>query len=378
MDKTELRICTITHHTVPNYGAVLQAYALQKVIEELGYFSEVLDYRPIRVKRFYHQSLLSQNNIKEILRHILYYKRFKKWNKPFQDFVKDNIRTSRTYSENNIACAGDKYDLYISGSDQVWNLSLHQGKTRYLLDFVKNDKAKGSYGASFGYSKIPKQYVQLTKELLSRFSYINVREKKGADIVRDMFDGNVQINQVLDPTMILDRDVWDSLTSAVDDSGYILVYEICRLKESFEYALELSKATGKKIISIQSFENQHLIESDRIKYLYAVNPCMFLSLIKYADYVVTSSFHGTVFSVLFQRPFFCTLTNNKSGTNTRIESLLEVTGLSDRLTGTVDYDKSIDYSVVAKRLNAEKERSLAVLKDMLENRCREVQNESRA
>ncbi len=372
MNKKDFRICTITHHTVPNYGAVLQAYALQKAIEMQGYQSEILNYQPERVKQFYHQSLRAQKGIKEKLRHIVYYKRFHSWNSAFKTFLERELTLSVPYREAQITLADGKYDLYIAGSDQVWNLQLHRGSKRYMLDFVTDDAAKGSYAASFGYSKVPVKFEADTKKALESFHFINVREESGQKIVQEMVGKEKKVSLVLDPTLLLPAESWQHFVQPVEQQGYILIYEICRIKESFEYALYLAQKTGKRIVSIQSFENQKFVEEGDIEYLYGVTPEKFLSLIYYADYVVTSSFHGTVFSIVFEKTFFCTMTANKNGTNGRLENILELTGLQNRLTGMESYDEKIDFDAVKHLLEPKIQDSLQELISMIQIRIDEL------
>lgn len=366
MKKEALRICTITHHTVPNYGAVLQAYALQHAISDLGYDSEILNYQEKRVVRFYHQSFFAQNSFKEMVRHLMYYSTFKKRNRLFSDFIQRRLKISKKYYIDILTEANHKYDLFITGSDQVWNLALHQNDTSYFLDFVEDSRKKGSYAASFGYSILPEQYREATQKNLSTFSYINVREESGVKIAEEFTEKDV--HQVVDPTLLLSKEHWKTLIKPVDYSNYILVYEICRLDASYEYAQSLANQTGKRVIAIKPFDRlKGVAYPGNIEWVNFLTPEEFLSLIYYADYIVTSSFHGTVFSILFEKKFFCTMDNKKSATNGRITSLLSQAGLDNRLTGMKDYDEGIDYEKVAQLLKVWIENSRYWLSQMLEN-----------
>lgn len=366
MEKKELRICTITHHTVPNYGAVLQAYALQQAISDLGYNSEILNYREKRAARFYHQSFLAQNKIKEMIRHFMYYSIFRKRNKLFNDFIQNRLKISGKYHFKTLKNANCKYDLFIAGSDQVWNLDLHQNDTSYFLDFVNDNRKKGSYAASFGYAILPEQYREITQKNLETFSYINIREESGVKIAEEFVKRDV--HQVVDPTLLLSKAHWETLVKAVDYNNYILVYEICRLNASYEYALNLAKQTGKKIIAITPFDRlKGVAYLGNIEWVNFLSPEEFLSIIYYADYIVTSSFHGTVFSILFEKKFFCTMDSAKSTINNRIASLLSKVGLDNRLTGMKTYNDVIDYEKVAILLKNWIGDSRFWLKQMLED-----------
>lgn len=360
-----MRIGVITHHNVPNYGAVLQAYALQQAIMDMGYDCDIIDYRDIRVERFYHYSLIAQNSIKEVIRHFLYFRIFARRNRVFKEFRKHNFVMSAPCSKKALKKINSEYDLFISGSDQVWNLALHNGDTSYFLDFVFENDKKGSYAASFGYSTVPTVYIDATKYYLQMFSYINVRESEGVTIARELT--GKEVNQVVDPTILLDKDKWMRFIKPIKFENYIFVYEICRLDESYRYALELAEQTGKRVIAVTPFDRlKGVAYQGNIEWINFLSPEEFLSLIYYADYVVTSSFHGTVFSLLFEKKFLCTM-NNKSETNSRIKSLLEMVGLSTRLTRFKNMSDDIDYSKIHKLLSFQIKNSRAVLNNMIEN-----------
>lgn len=372
----KMKICTITHHTVPNYGAVLQAYALQTAIKKLGYDTEILNYEPERVKRFYHQSLTAQNNLKEFLRHLVYWKRFRSRNKPFRDFVQKWLQCSAVYSRKALQKKPPYYDLYISGSDQVWNLALHGNDTTYLLDFVLDNSAKGSYAASFGYAELPQQYIEKTRKYLQDFRYINVREPAGRAIVQNLLGKERTVQCVVDPTFLLERKEWETFVHPVEQNNYILVHEICRLKNSYDYAEQLARKTGKKVVIIQPFDNiKQMRSSNGVEYIFGASPETFLSLIYNADFVVTSSFHATVFSIIFHKRFFCSFTLGPNSTNSRLQGLLALTGLTDRLTGMENYNQPIEYNSVDKCIKAEVEASIQVLRHMIEERKTEIVSE---
>ena len=181
--KSNLRICTLTHHTVPNYGAVLQAFALQKAIENLGYKSEILNYISERVQISYYLKFPKKGSIKKKISYFFKHSNFMKRKAVFDAFLNQYILLSKeTYTKETLKESNQRYDLFITGSDQVWNLKLHQMDTAYMLDFVIDNRKKGSYAASFGYETIPNEYKEKTKELLNQFQYINVREESGKNI----------------------------------------------------------------------------------------------------------------------------------------------------------------------------------------------------
>lgn len=342
---TEKKVCTITHHTVPNYGAVLQTYALQQAIKSLGYETEVLNYDEERVRRNYHYSIFAQKSCKEILKHILYYKKYKHKIAVFQKFLAENVSLSKRYTKKNINNSNLQYDLFISGSDQVWSLGLHQGDKSYLLDFVDDCSKKGSYAASFGYATIndiPEQYNQGYAELLKDFTYVNIREKEGVAIFKSFVPQDKDCAQVIDPTFLVSTEKWRLISKKPIESNYILLYCVNRYNELLEYAKLVAEKTGRKIINIQDGNQQlpGVLNRESI----SVNE--FLGYIENADLILTNSFHGIAFSIIFRKEFVFDYVHKKANSNSRVRSLMEVLSLQERELARVDVDKFIQYSDV--------------------------------
>lgn len=359
------RICTITHHTVPNYGAVLQTYALQKAIFSLGYDNEVLNYDEERVKRQYHYSLLSQRSLKEVIQHAIYHKRYKMRINVFQNFLHEYVQLSKRYTKANLSNANYDYDLFISGSDQVWSLGLHKGDTSYLLEFVKDHNKKGSYAASFGYENrkmIPEVYYPTYSKLLSQFRYVNVREGEGVTLFED-FTGKYGVaNQVVDPTFLLSLSEWRKISKAPKERKYILLYCVNRYEKLYEYAKEISNITGDIIINIQ--DGGQVLSG--VKNIQAISVNEFLGYIQSADYVLTNSFHGLAFSIIFNRQVIYDYVYTKVNSNVRIASLVRMLGLETRELSKVDIYSKIEYGEINNRLQKEVKVSYTKLKEMLD------------
>ena len=172
----------ITFHRAVNYGAVLQTYALQEALRNLNIDSEVIDYRDNiidnRFKFFYDKSL------KKLVKDFIYFPIFYRKNKKFEKFIEGNIVTTKKIIRNCDELNQLKeFDQYITGSDQVWNYRLTNWDEAYFLDFVKDNKKKNSYAASFGMNEIPKKEQEKYKSLLSQFNHISVREENGIEII---------------------------------------------------------------------------------------------------------------------------------------------------------------------------------------------------
>ena len=223
------------------------------------------------------------------------------------------------------------------------------------MEWIPEQIKKITYAASFGVSNIPKYQIKGTKKFLGRIDNISVREQQGAQIVYDMINKKVPV--VVDPTLLLDSDMWGGISANIQDKDYIFCYFLGDNKMAREMAIAMKKKTGKKIFSIPCMDEINLEDLKfGDKQLYDVGPSEFLSYIKNAAYVITDSFHGTVFSVLFNKQFvvYNRYNNkNKNSTNSRIDTLLLKIELENRrvlnnfsteesvniLLGAIDYSK---------------------------------------
>ena len=182
-----MKVGTLTYHRAVNYGAILQTYALQKVLDKLGVENEVIDYRSDFIEWIYKPFCMRKvNNFWNFLTVIEGAPIKSRKMKQFSDFANKNIRVSKEkYTKSNISNANDVYDLFITGSDQVFNFKCSNNDKNYFLDFVKDTTKKSSYAASFGFDKIPDEHTDEYKRLLSTFENISVREQQGVNIVKE-------------------------------------------------------------------------------------------------------------------------------------------------------------------------------------------------
>lgn len=364
MDNSK-RICTITHHTVPNYGAVLQTYALQKAILNLGVESEVLNYDSERVKNTYPISIKEVKNIKQLVKYIAYPAE-KKRKRKINEFVKKHVKVSdKVYKRNELYLSNDIYDLFITGSDQVWNLNIHKGDTSYMLDFVNDSSKKGSYAASFGYGDIPEQFKEDTISLLKSFNYYNLRERQGQDILKKYL--NKESNLVLDPTLLLTKEDYKPIIDKVHSiKKYVLIYNITKSESLVEFAKKLANEKGLEVIAINSGYKR----VSNCKNILDAAPEEFLGYFMNAEYIVTSSFHGMAFSVIFNKEFFYELNKKGKNNNSRLENMAELFGVKNReiITGN-EYNTigEIDYIKVNNIVKNERNKSLGILKNMIDN-----------
>lgn len=320
-----MNICILTHPLGANYGGILQAYALSTVLKTEGHNVTVLrrDHDMPLHKRFIKQLLIA-------LKHPRY-------NSPkYKDlrlFVNQHLNESSVlYSTDNLRNYVDnnKIDAVVVGSDQVWRTDFAMGYGyNYFLDFVPAGVRKLSYAASFGLSQweYNNEQTQRIKQLVSDFKAISVREDEGVQLCKDNI--GVTADHVLDPTMLLNASDYEPVTSErkVKDD-YVFVYWLGSAEEK-QKAIEAASIEGKRIVDISLRGSEPLMPIED-----------WLSYIKYADHVVTDSFHGCVFSILLGKQF--TICANDSGGNGRLRSLFSMLGIdtsSPQIDYTIVYDK---------------------------------------
>lgn len=353
-----MKIATITCHRAYNYGAVLQAYALEKYLEKDNNEVEIIDYYPTDLRK-------SENKtgISKIVRDVLRILDFKKSEKVFGNFIKKNLKITKRYRTlESLKNDLPKDDIFIVGSDQVWNCNMRNGKDdTYFLTFVPTSKIKASYAASIAMDSLNFEQKNRFRNLLSNFSYISVREKTATKLLVD--SGVKNVEQVLDPVYLLDKEEWDKLADKSRlklDEKYILVYGFKRQKNLYEYAKKLAKEKNCKLYSINTNFEDHFLGMD--KYFWNANPEDFVNLVRNAEAVITNSFHGLSFSIIYKK---CVHQFTKNGTeNSRMIDLLNELGLINRLVknDSIILDDVMDYEKTYNIINYRKKESMDFLK----------------
>lgn len=360
---------TVTFHRAINYGAVLQAYALQYSILKLGIKNEIINYSCKEIDDCY--KLINIKSFKLFIKSLIMLKSIYCKRKKFNNFIKKNIYLTKSVSRDLLSSKdfNNKYDFFITGSDQVWNYEITNLDDTYFLNFVKEKRKIKSYAASFGISYIPEELKSRYKKYLERFSSILVREKTGAKIIEDLIDKNIDINVVLDPVLLLDKNEWNKVIFKTKFDNikdkYILVYmatpqiKIFAEKLALKYDLQIFNIADlilKKENKIGITENQLGIEE-------------FISAIKNAKYILTGSFHAVVFSVIYNKEFFFNnVDKTKENRSSRQKDLLDLLEIKDREIFNHDDDtefSSIDWNDVNKKLESERNKSIYELKKML-------------
>lgn len=366
-----------------NYGSLLQTYALQKVLDNLGYDNEIIEYKKTNIlkqaMRLFYIPLLKQTLDKAYKK--IYLNMFKPELKvlflnrthSFDEFTK-MLRFSPVYEGRRaLKNASTQYDAFVLGSDQVWN-PMNFGADFFSMTFVQNGIKKIAYAPSFGVSKIPGYQKRKTAAFLDDIDYLSVREISGQKLIDELTGKKAKV--VVDPTILLDRKYWDEIKGErLINEPYIMCYFLGKNPMHRNFANRLKEKTGYSIVCLPhmdaivkaDFNFGDIIPKD-------IGPKEFINLISNAEYVCTDSFHGTVFSILYRRIFF-TFNRYESAqndsTNSRLDSILTLTKLASRKLNssqaiTDDMLKNIDYSNLSTLLDELKEDSLRFLVNSLE------------
>lgn len=235
-----------------------------------------------------------------------------------------------------------KADIFIAGSDQIWNPVLENGKDpAFFLDFVPDDKRKIAYAASFSVDNIPVELKKQVAFYLKRFDAISVRESSAVTIVHDLGINNVE--HVLDPVFLLDRCQWKQIIKRKQKEKYVLVYDFDKNPYIKQCAINFAKQNNCKVYSV--------LKSDYAdKSFHNYGPDEFVGLVAGAECVVSNSFHATAFSIIFHTPFY--VFNREWGINSRMRDLVEACGIQSRLISEIpDQCEKVDWDSVDNKVN---------------------------
>ena len=337
---------TITSHDVYNYGASLQAYSLQQFLLENGHENEIIDYKPIYSRARYNFWYVSPRykfcNNKLLwfpICLILAPKRFKTYRrkKSFDAFTNQYLHLSkdRYYDYKSLDDANLKADAFIVGSDQVWNSDHINGRDpANYLSFVPKGCKRLSYAASFGMDHINAGYENMVRENLKEFDYITVRETHALTILSQL---GLKGEHVVDPTLLHNREWWEKLCVDKGAEDYLLVYDFGRSSVIQDIAQKIAKEKHLKIYSINDFVTHDYADVN----INDAGPIDFISLIRNSKYFISNSFHGTIFSLIFEIPFII-VKRSQGDVNSRMESLMQMFGINDRLVGDVSETEELE------------------------------------
>lgn len=343
-----------------NFGASLQCVALSKYLSALGHNVEVINYLPDYVmnKKSVLKEFKKARSLRGIVKGFAYLSKggtIKSKDKKYTCFLENNIQLTKPYySYDEILSEVPVADLYICGSDQIWNPSLTGDSLdkSFFLEFADGGKTKVAYGASVGELDFEKYRDELNKKTLG-FKYISVREKTVSEKLSSVIGRDVSV--VLDPTLLLNKEDYSPMELSCEAAAgkYLLLYNIQNSDLTISTAKKIASERNLEIVDISANPFQKIKGTRR---LLDIGPGEFLTLYKNADYVVTNSFHGTVFSIVYEKNFNSVLHTTRGG---RIRDLLNSLDLNNRITAeNIDINSSdIDYHIVKNKLDSLRESS---------------------
>jgi coenzyme F420-reducing hydrogenase beta subunit len=377
MKKTGL----LTWFTYNNYGTVLQLYALNKIISGLGFKNEIINYIPkaaykealiVRIKK---HTLFTAIQIRRKIREKIYKKHRAgtiQRDEKFDAFrAREFVFSRECGTASELFQMNGKYDGFICGSDQIWSPLCFD--ERYFLDFVTDARKLIAYGPSIGVKNIANGDIAgKMKTLIGRFAHLSVREESGKEIIDKL--GRKDSELVLDPALLLEKQEWDTLLDKYPGSGpdgdYILCYFLGDNERHWRSVRKFAVHTGLPVKVIPVFSKDYCRPYEIMT---KAGPADFLRLVKTARYICTDSFHGTIFSIIYEKQFFIFARfadHDPENQNTRIENLLRLVSMENRLVSgeksmLTNMNEIIDFKPVKRRIAIEKEKSTEYLDNAL-------------
>lgn len=378
------KIGLITFHRSNNCGSMLQAFALQQKLKDLGYDPTIIDFSSKGQRELYSimpsfflNGKFKKSQVKLWFLCIPYKKLLKKESLDYNYFIdKYFILTKRKYLNNKSLCEETfKFDAYITGSDQVWNINCVDADDAYFLNFVKEGR-KIAYATSLGANDIKKTSSNPDKyvNFLKTFNYISVREKNAVSQITTLSNRN-DIQMHIDPTLFMTQKEWtDSIEigNRLVKGEYIFYYAFNYSKEVNNTVLKISQKYNLPvyIIDVKNWGARGL-KNIGFKLSPKFGPAAFINLIKYAKLVLTTSFHGTVFSVIFNKPFWYIESSMHNIKDDRAVSLLSQLELPSRLQNskyllTHDAMETWDFDKVQNRITELQNQAYTFLKQSID------------
>lgn len=365
---------TFTFHAAHNYGSMLQAYALQHVIKSLGCDNKIINLRTVRQKFIYRHpddnkgASWRSKYIGRLIRFPFRKDLISKYNY-FEDFLAQDLDVTQEFStveEVTDFVKHNPFDLYIVGSDQIWNTACTDFDWSFFLPFATSRNAL-SYACSMGqlgHIQVAESDYTRIRNCLSNFKAVSVREKGTADVINKITGSYPMVH--LDPTLLINSEEWESYEHFIKDpiikGDYIFVYTPAYKESVYNIASQLAKTENLPVV-FSSFHYQAILKHPNLKCVLPVGPWQFLNLIKYAKVVVSGSFHAIAFSIIFKIPFFAV----NGDKDNRMSDLLSLVGLEEFTINQNNVNEkrslinNIDWSNVDCALSAGKERSIEYL-----------------
>ena len=342
------KVGILTLNDAINYGALFQMYSLYVTLFNENFEVQIINYEDNVINNRY-RLFLKRKSIKSNIKELLFMPSRILEQNSFSSFKKKMNFSRRV---NNDTIKELEFDAVIAGSDQIWNLTLTNNNYTYFLDWFQGDKY--SYAASFGINQFDWQFESAISHLID-YKAISVRENNALSFLQRH---SIDAIQNIDPIFLLDSKYWRDIAIRPNEcNDYILIYTIGYSNEIIDFARELAEKNNLRVLLL----SDDILYKRGIKIIRGSSPEKWLGYFYYARYIITNSFHGTAFSIAFNKEFYCdNVKTTLKDTNTRIESLLQVMGIGNRNINNGRID-DIDWSEVNMAIKRERERSFHYL-----------------
>lgn len=369
-----VKVGIITFHHSYNCGSMMQAFAMQKIVEKLGYIAEIIDFSNDGQKKLY-SAWFSNNSIKNMVKNLLimpHIEQIKINNACYEEFMKEAMNLSSAKFSELRQLDDDGYNFVIAGSDQIWNITIDDSDDAYFLPWVKK-AVKIAYAPSFGarniaeYASDKSVYAAYIRDIKN----LSVREKNGKRWIKELTGSDAAV--VLDPTLLLERADYDCLIKNNLDlpDNYIFYYAPHYSKDINLLVESISKKYKMPVVAFNS-KNFYVKRMNVQGFMLPSyeSPASYLELIKKAGLIITTSFHGTVFSSIYKKKFWIVKNGGMLANDDRVKTMTDMLDLGDRIIPIVfdekiDYLKEKDYSTYETNLKIHQKRSKEFLSKAL-------------
>lgn len=327
-----MKVAIMSFPGSPSHGASLQMYALYKTIQRMGHESVILNYMPAKLYQQYQG--VGKENVKSRITKNISRMLMPSSAKAFQAFERNlqKIPEEVLTDPAKLAAVTEDCDRIIVGSDQVWNMDITYHDYSFFLDFCQDKLKKVAYAPSFGNDTVYEDERERIAKLLSEFSFLSAREKKGCEVISELTGRKAPM--VCDPTFLVRKEEWKKIAKKPEGHlPYVLYYTVKPSPKLYQKALQFAKAHNLKVIKIGGRLRDYF--DPKKPAVFGVGPAEFLGLIDHADYVFTNSFHGTALSIILQKNFYVEYSSN---TNVRLINLIEAAHLRECVVDQTDDD----------------------------------------
>lgn len=365
------KVGIITFHNSYNCGSMLESYAMQTAIEKIGKSAEIINFSNLGQRELYSE-MYKNNSFKNIIKNIIIFPhrgRIKYNNSKYEEFKNKYFKLTKDYDNIN-ELDDSSYSTVVSGSDQIWNVTIADADDAYFLPWVKKAK-KVAYAPSFGsknilkYSNNPDKY----KKYILNYDAVSIRENNGKKWLKDLC--NIDVDVLLDPTLLLEKKDYECLEASDFEfhDDYIFFYSPGFDRKICKFVKQIADKYNLKVITWSAKQYYtKMIKSFGFELSKYENPSMYLSLIKNSKLIMTTSYHGTIFSTIYKKNFIVIKNGGMYGDDDRVKTLLNQLCMESRLIpynfdDNFNYMENVDYTNYDNKIKLLREKSLNFLEE---------------